>query len=70
MKRTSIQMQFSLSISDPKTRAEIRTWNDKWTGDAFIDPSSVGAEHESSDDARQALVKKLRELADVIERDA
>lgn len=68
MKRTSVQMQFAID-DNTRTRAEVRTWEGKWTGDAHIDPTSVGDQCESSDAARLMLVKKLRELADVIERD-
>lgn len=67
MKHTSVQMMFL--IDDKKDAvAEVRTCNGKWVGDARIAPAVVG-EHGSSEDARVALVKKLRELADVIERD-
>lgn len=52
-----------------EANAEIRTWNGKWVGEARIGPQAAG-EHGNSDDARRALVKKLRELADVVERDA
>lgn len=68
MKHTHVQMQFSLNDTT-RTRAEVRTWNGKWTGDASVDPIDVGDQCESSDAARLILVKKLRELADVIERD-
>lgn len=67
MKHTSVQMMFLIDEKKEAT-AEVRTWNGKWVGDARISPTVVG-EHDSSEDARRALVKKLRELADVVERD-
>lgn len=46
--------------------AEVRTWNDKWVGDAHISPKTIG-EHETKPEACRALAKALRELADKVE---
>lgn len=63
--------QYEYQIGDntgARTRAEVRTSNGRWVGDARVDPVEVG-EHDSSDDARAALARTLRSLADAVERD-
>lgn len=71
------QHQFTFMFSDEadnlgfgkeRSTAEIRTWGDKWVADAHLVSNSVG-DQESADAARSMLIKKLRELADIIERE-
>lgn len=63
--------QYDYQIGDDgtsRTSAQVRTSAGRWVGDARVDPVEVG-EHDSSDDARAALVRVLRSLADAIEHD-
>ena len=71
MKRVNTTMIYTVGgdTNDDGVRAEVRTCGGKWVADAVIRPVAIG-DHGNSVDARAALVKKLRELADVVERDA
>lgn len=69
MRRAEHQFRYQIGDdADSRTVAEVRTSNGKWVGDARVDPVEVGG-HDSSDDARAALVRTLRSLADAVERD-
>lgn len=49
-----------------ESRAEVRTWNDKWVGDARITAKTLG-EYDTKPEACRALAMALRELADKVE---
>jgi len=73
MRRANHQYEYQIGDdagrgSERKSRAEIRTFDGRWVGDAQIESAEVG-QHDSSDDARAALVRTLRSLADAVERD-
>jgi hypothetical protein len=58
--------QYIAVTGDGDSVAEVRTFNDKWCGDARISPKTVG-QHATRDEACRALAKALRELADKVE---
>lgn len=69
MRRANHQYEYQIvEDATSRTRAEVRTSAGRWVGDARVDSVEVG-DHDSSDDARAALVRTLRALADAVERD-
>lgn len=67
MKRASHQYEYRTG-DGTRSVAEVRTFGDRWVGSAGVDSSDVG-DHGSSEDARAALARALRALADSVERD-